>query len=355
MAIETTGVPAMSDLPELQARASDLERAIAETDDQHGSLLSGLERGLSQLRERLVGATAANDRLARENAELTAIAEQLLGRLENQPAETLHDKLAALDGQLHGLLELSGVQAPAKGARAKGAPVNGTPVNETPVAAGDDGGGASKGTPSKAASESASEDASEDASDSGGGPFEEIRDRMRALSSHLLAPAAPSAPAVPSAPTASAAPAASAQAHEPAPARSAASIRLSTAGPPPKPAPEGPARRKPGSPRAFDRPIRALAEKAQNVLPKVRLRFDAETDYALAILRRIRGVRQPFGIEEVRELINGKFGLNLTDRDDAQLSASLANQDGLTRGPRGPRGPRGDGAGGARSWRFERG
>ncbi len=350
MAIETTGVPAMSDLPELQARAGELERAIAETDDQHGSLLSGLERGLSQLRERLVGATAANDRLARENAELTAIAEQLLGRLENQPAETLHDKLTALDGQLHGLLELSGGQVPAKGARAKGTPVNGTPVNGTPVngtlmAAGDDGGGAPEGTPSKAASESASEAASEAASDSGGGPFEEIRDRMRALSSHLLAPAAPSAP------TASAAPSASAQTHEPAPApaRSAASIRLSTAGPPPKPAPEGPARRNPDSPRAFDRPIRALAEKAQNVLPKVRLRFDAETDYALAILRRIRGVRQPFGIDEVRELINGKFGLSLTDRDDAQLSASLANQDGLTRRPRGA------GPGGAPSWRFETG
>ncbi len=294
----------MSDLPELQARAGELERAIAETDDQHGSLLSGLERGLSQLRERLVEATAANDRLARENAELTAITEQLLGRLENQPSETLHDKLAALDGQLHGLLELSGVQAPA----------DGTPVNGTPVAAADDGGAAPKGAP-------------EDAADSGGGPFEEIRERMRALSSHLLAPAE-------------------------GPAQGPASIRLSTAGPPPKPAPEGQARRDPGSPRAFDRPIRALAEKAQNVLPKVRLRFDAETDYALAILRRIRGGRQPFGIEEVRELINGKFGLSLTDRDDVQLSASLANRDGLTRGPRGPRGDR---AGGAPSWRFERG
>ena len=331
----------MSDLPDLQARAGDLERAIAETDDQHGSLLSGLERGLSQLRERLVGATAANDRLARENAELTAIVEQLLGRLENKAAETLRDKLAALDGQLHGLLELSGVQAPAKGtpvngAAVNGAAVNGTPVNGTPVAAGDDGADAPKGAP-----ESASESASEDASDSAGGPFEEIRERMRALSSQLLAPAAPSVPAVPAVP-----------APESALGRSSAPNRVSTAGPPPKPVPERHARRDPGSPRAFDRPIRALAAKAQSVLPKVRLRFDAETGYALGILRRIRGGRQPFGIEEVRELINGKFGLSLTDRDDAQLSASLANQDGLTRGPRGPRGGN---AGGAQSWRFEMG
>ncbi len=194
----------MSNLPELQARAGELDRAITETNDQHGSLLSGLERGLSQLRERLVEATAANDRLARENTELTAIAEQLLDRLENQPAETLHDKLAALDGQIHGLLELSGVQAPENEAPAKEAPVNGTPVNGTPVVAGDDGDAALKGAVPKgarpegapgAASETASEDASEDASDSGGGPFEEIRERMRALSSQLLAPAAPSAPA----------------------------------------------------------------------------------------------------------------------------------------------------------------
>ncbi len=333
MAIDTKGVPAMSDIPDLQARAGELERAIAETDDRHGSLLSGLERGLSQLRERLVGATAANDRLARENTELTAIAEQLLDRLENQPAESLHDKLAALDGQLHGLLELSGVQASEKEALEKeapeneapvnGTPVNGTPVSGTPVVAGDDGDAALKGAvPKGARPEGAPGAASEDASDSGGGPFEEIRERMRALSSQLLTSAAPLAPAP---------------------------IRLSTGGPPPKPAPERHARRDPGAPRAFDRPIRALAKKAQNVLPKVRLRFDAETDYALAILRRIRGGRQPFGIEEVRELINGKFGLSLTDRDDAQLAASLANQDGLTRGPRG------DGASSAQSWRFETG
>ena len=85
------------------------------------------------------------------------------------------------------------------------------------------------------------------------------------------------------------------------------------------------------------------------MLPKVRHRFDAETDYALSILRRLRGGRQAFGIEEVRELINGKFGLTLTHRDDAQLSASLANQDGLTCGPSGGK------SNGAPSWRFEMG
>jgi hypothetical protein len=324
----------MTDLHSLQARAGDLERAITETDDQHGSLLSGLESGLSTLRERLVEAKVENDRLVRENAELRAIAEQLLTGLENKPAASLHDKLAALDGQLHGLLELSGGQASTNGTPVNGAPVNGAPVNGTPVAAGDDGGGPEAG----------SETAAESGAESGahaGGPFEEIRERMRALSNQLLAPAAaPAAPAPPAAAVAEA---------QAAPAQTPASIRLPDTGPPPKPATERHERRAPDSPRAFDRPIRALAEKAQSVLPKARLRFDAETDYALTILRRLKGGRQPFSIEEVRELINGKFGLSLTDRDDVQLSASMANRDGVTRGPR-----RG-GTNTAQSWRFEMG
>jgi len=298
----------MSDLHDLQARAGDFERAIAETEDRHGSLLSGLENGLNQLRERLVGATAANDRLRCENTELKAIVEQLLGALENKPAETLHDKLAALDGQIHGLLELSGVQAP---------------VNGTPVAVGEDRGASSKGRSE-----------TDSGSDSGGGPFEDIRDRMRALSSQLLAPALESV-------AAEAPESAADRKPSPTPAPSLDAF--------PNSPPDRRARREPEPPGVFDRPIRALAEKAQSVLPKVRLRFDAETDYALSILRRLRGGRQWFGIEEVRELINGKFGLTLTDCDDAQLSASLANQEGLTRGPSGGN------SNNAPSWRFETG
>ncbi len=103
----------------------------------------------------------------------------------------------------------------------------------------------------------------------------------------------------------------------------------------------------PKPPRAFERPIKALAEKARSVLPKTHLRFDAETGYALGILRRIKGSHQPFSAEEVRELINGKFGLTLTGRDDAQLAASLDNQDGVARDPQS--GP------GTLSWRFDMG
>ena len=49
-------------------------------------------------------------------------------------------------------------------------------------------------------------------------------------------------------------------------------------------------------------------------------------------------------VNPVRELINGKFGLSLTNRDDAQLSASMCNQNDVTRGARN-----------GQSWRFDMG
>jgi hypothetical protein len=60
------------------------------------------------------------------------------------------------------------------------------------------------------------------------------------------------------------------------------------------------------------------------------MRFCAEVDYALGILRRIRGRDQPFPVEEVRNLINGKFSLELTSQDDAQIAANLSKQDDVT-------------------------
>lgn len=285
----------MTELHDLQARAGHLEREIGETGDQHSSLLSDLETGMSAVRDHLIQAKSENDRLTRENAELKRIAEKLLGTCENKPVTSFGDKLAELDGQLHGLLKLTGNEA------------GGTE-------AGDVESQNSKSQNSK--SESARSDIF--------GPIGEIRDRVRALTGQLLAPLAPEI--------------------GPKPARNAPKPAPAAMGAPPRPSPRHHERRGRGSPRSFDRPIRALAEKAQNVLPKVRLRFDAEADYALTILRRIKGNRLPFSIEEVRELINGKFGLSLTNRDDAQLSASMCNQNGVTRGARK-----------GQSWRFEMG
>jgi outer membrane biosynthesis protein TonB len=333
----------MSYLHDLQARAADLDRSIADPGDQHGSLLNGLESGLRELRQRLTEAKAVNDRLARENVELKSIVEQLLGRLETKPAESLHDKLAALDGQLYGLLELSGGQT-----SANGSPEVETPVNETPVAADEnrraEGGGARDGDVEGSGAEGSGAE--------GSGSFEDIHERMRSLSDQLLSPIAISADSSVSVPAPEAAPEST---PEPAPEPTPESAPEPTPEPTPEPAPEPAiesiphpdAGAPPKPPRAFERPIKALAEKARSVLPKTHLRFDAETGYALGILRRIKGSHQPFSAEEVRELINGKFGLTLTRRDDAQLSASLDNQDGVARDPQS--GP------GTLSWRFDMG
>lgn len=315
----------MSNLHDLQVRAADLERTIADTGDEHGSLLNGLESGLRELRQRLTEAKAANDRLARENVELKSIVEQLLGRLETKPADSLHDKLAALDGQLYGLLEISGGQT-----SADGSPEIEAPVSATPVAAGEDRGAEGGGAEGREAEEGGAEGSGVEV----GGPFEDIRERMRSLSDQLLSPIAVSADSSATVP----APVTTGETTpepvpEPVPESATRSIPHPDAGAPPKP------------PRAFERPIKALAEKARSVLPKTHLRFDAETGYALGILRRIKGSHQPFSVEEVRELINGKFGLTLTRQDDAQLSASLANQDGVARDPQS--GPD------ALSWRFD--
>jgi hypothetical protein len=78
--------------------------------------------------------------------------------------------------------------------------------------------------------------------------------------------------------------------------------------------------------RASHGPIEAFAHKPRSALPKTRMRFSAEVDYALGILRRIRGQKQFFSVEEVRNLINGKFLLELTGQDDAQIAAILSNQ-----------------------------
>lgn len=335
----------MTDLHDLQLRVGSLERTLSDADDQHGSLLSDLEAGLSAVRDRLVEAKAENDRLGRanlalesENLELKEIVEKLLGALEAKPAERLRDKLAALDGQLHGLLELAGAEA--VGARAaadasaesESADFGSADIERADIERVDSESGGAE----KAGAETASAKHGAAASL---GAISEIRDRVRALTGQLLAPEAQNAAARAHGPelvhppelVRPPEPVADAVADPAADALSAPELEPQ---PEPQQEPDRRAGREPTSPRAFDRPIRALAEKAQSVLPKSRQRFDAETDYAVTILRRLKGNRQPFTVEEVRDLINGKFGLSLTPRDDAQLAASLTNQYGIARGAR---------------------
>ena len=73
------------------------------------------------------------------------------------------------------------------------------------------------------------------------------------------------------------------------------------------------------------------------------MRFYAEVDYALGILRRIKSRDQLFSVEEVRNLINGKFALELTSQDEAQIAANLSKQDDVS-----------PSAKGGKIWKFHR-
>jgi hypothetical protein len=82
--------------------------------------------------------------------------------------------------------------------------------------------------------------------------------------------------------------------------------------------------------KAFDRLIQTSADTVRRVLPKTRMRFDAEVEYALGVLHQmIRGNRF-FSVEEVRGLINGKFDLDLTAQHDRQIAANLSKRDNVT-------------------------
>ncbi len=309
----------MADLHDLQTRAGHLEKTFCESDDQHADLLNGLRDGLSTVRDRLIQMKLENDRLAQENAQLKQIIERLLGSIENKARSGPHDMLKDLDLQLNALLRLSDDESAA---------VLGDP--ERLQASKGHGSGRDGDAPADAAAREPSGAYSNESSS-----LEEIQDRVRRLSEYL--------------------PEDERQADSP---ESSAAI----GGPRPEPAgPHGSSGSKalaspasdeesPGAGRAdkreknvFNGPIEALAQKALSILPKKRLRFDAEVDYALGILRRLKGRNQPFSIEEVRDLISGKFGLGLTSLHDAQIAACLSKQDDLKPGAK-------DG----KSWKFNR-
>lgn len=319
------GMLKMADLHDLQTRVGHLERTFCESDDQHGDLLSGLRDGLSTVHDRLIQIKLENDRLAKENAQLKQIIEQLLGSIESKSRSAPHDMLKDLDLQLNALLRLSDDESAA---------VLGDP--ERLQASKSHGSDRDSDAPADVAAREPNGAYSNESSS-----LEEIQDRVRRLSEQL--------------------PEDDRQTDSP---ESSAAIR----GPRPEPVerdepvePHGSSGSKALSSPASDEesqgaggadnreksvfhgPIEALAHKARSILPKKRMRFDAEVDYALGILRRLKGRNQPFSIEEVRELISCKFGLGLTSQHDAQIAACLTKQNDLKPNAK-------DG----KSWKFKR-
>ncbi len=307
----------MPDFQDLQARAGQIEQAICELDDEHGDLLNSLQNGLNIAREKLIRKKFEIDRLAEENKKLRQLIEGLLDSVESKPKNALHDRLKDLDVQLSVLLEIS----------------------EDETALGQVGEG-----PAQASQSNNADGGSDDPADivapepngsllAGPSSLHDIETRVRDLSCKLTGKLTECVENTKNLP------------HEPEPHR-----------PEPEPIDQEQRDEPYGSStwenqvirapvgekhavrhadnrderKAFDRLIETSVATVRRVLPKTRMRFDAEVEYALGVLQQmIRGDRF-FSVEEVRGLINGKFDLGLTARHDGQIATNLSKRDNVT-------------------------
>jgi hypothetical protein len=308
----------MKDFQDLQARAGQVEQAICELDDEHRDLLSSLQNGLNIAQEKLIQKKLEIDRLTGENNKLRRLMERLLEYVESKPKKALHDKLKDLDVQLNVLLRISEDET-------EPGQVGPGQVGEDPEKASQSnnaGGGGDE--PADIVSPAPNGSLLDESSS-----LHDIKTRVRDLSCRLTE----SVEKTKNLP------------REPEPHR---------------PEPEPIVQEQPGEPyssstsenqvvrapvkethgvrhadhrderKAFDRLIETSTYTVRRVLPKTRMRFDAEVEYALGVLHQmIRGDRF-FSVEEVRRLINGKFDLDLTAQHDGQIAANLSKRDNVT-------------------------
>ena len=303
----------MTDFQDLQTRAGQVEQTICELDDEHRDLLNGLQNGLNIAREKLIRKKFETDRLTEENKELRQLIERLLDSVESKPMNALHDKLKDLDVQLNVLLDIS---------------EDDTALGQV----GEDPAEASQSSNADGGSDEPVDIVAPEPSGSLLGESSSLHDietRVRDLSCKI-AECGENTKNLPSEPE------------------------------PHRPEPEPIDREQPGEPysnstsenqavrapvketqgvrhadnrnerTAFDRLIETSVETVRRVLPKTRMRFDAEVEYALGVLQQmIRGNRS-FSVEEVRDLINGKFDLDLTAQHDGQIAANLSKRNNVT-------------------------
>ncbi len=304
----------MTDFQDLQTRAGQVEQAICELDDEHRDLLNGLQNGLNIAREKLIRKNFEIDRLTEENKKLRQLIERLLDSVKSKSKNALRDKLKDLEVQLNVLLEVS--------------------EDETATALGQVGEDLAKASQSNNADGGSDEPMDIVSPDPNGSllgessSLHDIETRVRDLSCKLT------------------------ECHE-------KTKSLPCEPEPHRPEPEPIDQEQPGEPysnstsenqviqaavkekhgvrhadnrderKAFDRLIETSADTVRRVLPKTYMRFDAEVEYVLGVLRQmIRGGRF-FSVEEVRGLINGKFDLGLTAQHDKQIAASVSKRDNV--------------------------
>jgi len=305
----------MTDFQDLQTRAGQVEQAICELDDEHRDLLNGLQNGLNIAREKLIRKKFEIDRLTEENKKLRQLIERLLDSVKSKSKNALRDKLKDLDVQLNVLLEIS--------------------KDETATALGQVAENLAKASQSNNADGGSDEPADIVSPDPSGSllgepsSLHDIETRVRDLSCKLT------------------------ECHE-------KTKTLPCEPEPQRPEPEPIDREQPGEPyssstsenqvvrapvkethtvrhadnrderKALEWLIETSVDTVRRVLPKTRMRFDAEVEYALGVLQQMtRGVRF-FSVEEVRDLINGKFDLGLTAQHDGQIAANISKRDNVT-------------------------
>jgi len=282
----------MSDKEELHSRVGQFEQAISAFDSKQKALLRRLQEGLGLARQKLVERKLEVERLKHENLELRQIIDRLLESVEGQSKDAMGEQLGALDRELASLMALA--------------------EDETqPVAVGE----VTTPSGSQAESTTAQPDgavaAETEDDDELASTFSDIQQRIQDLAEQFPK----SEPAGEEANTAKP------EAIEVAPPASASE-------------PESPRRAETPSRRAPSRSEVGPAAAPAKAYPKVRGPLDAEVGYALSVLRQMRRSDKLFSIEDVRELINGKFGLDLSAQQDAQIRACLLRRDGVYPNPK---------------------
>lgn len=343
----------MFDSEDLHGRVGQFEQAISAFDSKQKLLLERLQDGLALAREKLVERKHEVERLKRENLELRQIIDRLLESIEDRSKDAMGAQLGALDRELDSLMALAEEESPSVAVAA---------APSTPASSVERAPASPDSAPTFAEASSASSDDDELAS-----AFSDIERRIQELARHFPtgasdedagdaaqaeAPAAPpSAPVETVEPEAAVAPS-KLSANPPEP-EAAAAPPLAPAQSPEPEAPVAPpptaepemAAAPPPAPKA--KPVRTAAAPEYRSSPRPQSRpqpakayaktrgpLDAEVGYALSVLRQMRRSDKLFSIDDVRELINGKFGLDLTAHQDSQIRACLSRRDGVYPNPK---------------------
>lgn len=281
----------MTDKDELQSRVGQFEQAISALDNKQKALLQKLQDGLGLARQKLAERKLEIEHLKRENHELRQIVDRLLQSVEGQGKNAIGEQLGALDRELASLMALADDEAQ---------PVADSDIEALAAQSGDD-------TTPRAATAATTQGEDDDELAT---TLSDIHRRIQDLAEQFpKGDAAGDAPETDAAATPIAAQAAATETPSP-----------NKAEPPSRPAEHSAAP--------------AYAAAAAGTYPKARGPLDAEVGYALSVLRQMRRADKLFSIEDVRGLINGKFGLDLTTQQDTQIRACLSRRDGVYPDPK---------------------